>query len=208
MALSTRPGDLLAGRYRLIDLLSESGGGRFWRAHDRVLERYVALHVIAEDDPRAPGLIDAARASATVLDPRILRVLDAETRDGRCYVVNEWGTGTSLDLLLANHGPVGPRRAAWLVADVAGHPCREVVAVRRGQGPVPQEVAVRVIEDGAGRHFLQPIHQLALVERAAVERLPHLDAPHELEGRGHGSLESSATGKSASARPRLSKTRP
>ncbi|MCL2540841.1 MAG: protein kinase family protein [Nocardioidaceae bacterium] len=120
MALPTRPGDVLAGRYRLIDLLSESGGGRFWRAHDRVLERYVALHVIPEEDPRAPGLVDAARASATVLDPRILRVLDAETRDGRCYVVNEWGTGTSLDLLLANNGPIGPRRAAWLVADVAG----------------------------------------------------------------------------------------
>ncbi|GAB2980043.1 protein kinase family protein [Nocardioides montaniterrae] len=120
MALSTRPGEVLAGRYRLIDLLSESGGGRFWRAHDRVLERYVALHVIAEDDPRAPGLIDAARASAMVLDPRILRVLDAETEDGKCYVVNEWGTGTSLDLLLANHGPLGPRRSAWLVADVAG----------------------------------------------------------------------------------------
>lgn len=119
VALSTRPGDLLAGRYRLIDLLSESGGGRFWRAHDRVLERYVALHVIAEDDPRAAGLIAAAQASATFLDPRVLRVLDAETRDGLCYVVNEWGTGTSLDLLLANNGPIGPRRSAWLVADVA-----------------------------------------------------------------------------------------
>ncbi|HJQ05799.1 MAG TPA: protein kinase family protein [Nocardioides sp.] len=119
MALSTRPGDLLAGRYRLIDLLSESGGGRFWRAHDRVLERYVALHVIAEDDPRAAGLIAAAQASATFLDPRVLRVLDAETRDGLCYVVNEWGTGTSLDLLLANNGPLGPRRSAWLVADIA-----------------------------------------------------------------------------------------
>ncbi|GAB3853212.1 hypothetical protein GCM10028801_05470 [Nocardioides maradonensis] len=119
VALSTRPGDLLAGRYRLIDLLSESGGGRFWRAHDRVLERYVALHVIAEDDTRAAGLIAAAQASATFLDPRVLRVLDAETRDGLCYVVNEWGTGTSLDLLLANNGPIGPRRSAWLVADVA-----------------------------------------------------------------------------------------
>ena len=42
---SARPGDVLADRYRLVDLLSESGDGRFWRAHDRVLERHVALHV-------------------------------------------------------------------------------------------------------------------------------------------------------------------
>ena len=39
LTTSTRPGDVLAGRYRLIDLLTESGGGRFWRAHDNVLER-------------------------------------------------------------------------------------------------------------------------------------------------------------------------
>ncbi len=95
MPRSNRPGDVLAGRYRLVDLLSESGNGRFWRAHDRVLERHVALHVIAEDDERAAGLVEAARMSATVLDPRLLRVLDAERTGGLCYVVNEWGSGTS-----------------------------------------------------------------------------------------------------------------
>ncbi|HWJ83689.1 MAG TPA: hypothetical protein VNS55_15725 [Nocardioides sp.] len=119
MATSTRPGDLLAGRYRLVDLLSESAGGRFWRAHDLVLERSVALHVIDEDDPRADALIEAAGASAQVLDPRILRVLDADHRDGLCYVVNEWGNGTSLDILVLQRGPLGTRRAAWLTADVA-----------------------------------------------------------------------------------------
>ncbi|MEI5673415.1 MULTISPECIES: protein kinase family protein [unclassified Nocardioides] len=119
MPHSNRPGDVLAGRYRLVDLLSESGNGRFWRAHDRVLERHVALHVIAEDDDRAAGLVEAARRSATVLDPRILRVLDAERTGGLCYVVNEWGSGTSLDIVVATHGALPPRRAAWLVAEVA-----------------------------------------------------------------------------------------
>lgn len=119
VASSTRSGDVLAGRYRLIDLLSESGGGRFWRARDAVLERFVALHVLSEDDPRAPGLVEAARTSASVLDSRILRVLDAEQQDGRCFVVNEWGTGISLDVQVTHAGPLPPRRAAWLVADVA-----------------------------------------------------------------------------------------
>lgn len=119
MPHSNRPGDVLAGRYRLVDLLSESGNGRFWRAHDQVLERHVALHVIAETDERAAGLVEAARRSATVLDQRFLRVLDAERTDGLCYVVNEWGSGTSLDIIVATHGPLAPRRAAWLVAEVA-----------------------------------------------------------------------------------------
>jgi hypothetical protein len=116
---SIRPGDVLADRYRLIDLLTESKGGRFWRAHDRVLERHVALHVIAEDDERADALLEAARRSATVHDRRLLRVLDADKANGLCYVVNEWGTGDSLDIMLATDGPLGSRRAAWLVSEVA-----------------------------------------------------------------------------------------
>ncbi|WP_134740538.1 protein kinase family protein [Nocardioides sp. 503] len=119
MPHTIRPGDVLAGRYRLVDLLTESGGGRFWRAHDRVLQRHVALHVIPADDPRAEGLLEAARSSAVLLDRRVLRVLDAETHDGLCYVVNEWGSGTSLDILVTSSGPMEPRRAAWLVAEVA-----------------------------------------------------------------------------------------
>ncbi|WP_372727242.1 protein kinase family protein [Nocardioides sp.] len=119
MPHSVRPGDVLADRYRLIDLLTESGGGRFWRAHDRILERHVALHVISESDERASGLLEAARRSATVLDRRLLRVLDADQVDGLCFVVNEWGQGHSLDVMLAKTGPLAPRRAAWLVSEVA-----------------------------------------------------------------------------------------
>ena len=119
MPNSIRPGDVLADRYRLIDLLDESGAGRFWRAHDRILQRHVALHVIAAGDERAAGLLEAARRSATVLDRRLLRVLDADQVDGMVYVVNEWGSGRSLDIMLADDGPLGARRAAWIVSEVA-----------------------------------------------------------------------------------------
>ena len=119
MTQAARPGDVLVDRYHLVDLLNESGNGRFWRAHDRVLDRHVALHCIADDDERAAGLTEAARLSATVVDRRMLRVLDADERDGMSYVVNEWGVGTSLDILVTNEGPLPPRRAAWIVSEVA-----------------------------------------------------------------------------------------
>ncbi|QZY29146.1 protein kinase family protein [Nocardioides coralli] len=119
MEQPARPGDLLADRYLLVDLLTESGGGRFWRAEDQVLDRHVALHCIAEDDHRAARLTEAARLSATVLDRRILRVLDADEREGLAFVVNEWGAGTSLDIMVAGEGPLPPRRAAWIVSEVA-----------------------------------------------------------------------------------------
>jgi hypothetical protein len=116
---SIRPGDVLADRYLLVDLLSESGSGRFWRAHDRTLDRHVSVHVIAADDERAGGLMEAARLSAALHDRRILRVLDVDQRDDVCYVVNEWGSGRSIDVLVAHEGAVGGRRAAWIVSEVA-----------------------------------------------------------------------------------------
>ncbi|MGH3362902.1 MAG: hypothetical protein ACRDOM_10640 [Nocardioides sp.] len=71
------------------------------------------------DDKRAAGLMEAARHSATVPDRRILRVLDVDERADLCFVVNEWGSGTSLDILVGQEGPVGGRRAAWIVSEVA-----------------------------------------------------------------------------------------
>src|SRR5215212_7354562 len=113
------PGDVLVYRYRLTDLLTESKGGKFWRAFDSVLQRDVAVHIIPCEDARAPLLREAARTSAVVLDRRMLRVLDIDEAAERCFVVNEWGSGTSLDILLADGGPLSPTVAAWIVAEVA-----------------------------------------------------------------------------------------
>ncbi len=115
---SMGPGTVLAGRFRLEDLVNETAGAKFWRATDRTLARNVAVNVVDADDPRADALLVAARTSATVTDGHFLRVLDAAKEDGFVYVVNEWGTGISLDHMLAE-GPLPARRAAWLVKEVA-----------------------------------------------------------------------------------------
>jgi hypothetical protein len=125
---SIGPGTVLAGRYRLDDLLAESEGARFWRATDTILARSVAIHAVPSDDPRAPGLMEAARVSATVIDPHLLRVLDCDDEDGITWVVNEWGDGISLDLML-QQGTLPPSRAAWLTREVA-----EAIAAGHAQG--------------------------------------------------------------------------
>ncbi len=115
---SIGPGTVLAGRFRLEDLVQETAGAKFWRATDRTLARSVAVNVVDATDPRAQALLQAARTSATVTDGHFLRVLDAAEEDGFVYVVNEWGSGISLDKMLGD-GPLPPRRAAWLVKEVA-----------------------------------------------------------------------------------------
>jgi hypothetical protein len=122
------PGTVLAGRYRLDDLLTESAGARFWRATDTILARSVAIHAVPSDDPRSPALLEAARVSATVIDPHLLRVLDCDDDDGITWVVNEWGDGISLDLML-QQGTLPPSRAAWLTREVA-----EAIAAGHAQG--------------------------------------------------------------------------
>ena len=122
------PGSLVASRFRLEELLEEHSGARFWRATDLTLARNVAIHVISRDDPRAAAVLTAARTSATVSDQRILRVLDAVEEDDSVHVVHEWGAGTSLDRLLAGE-QLEPRRAAWLVREVA-----EAITVGHRQG--------------------------------------------------------------------------
>ena len=212
MPKSIRPGDVLADRYRLVDLLVESRNGRFWRAHDRVLERHVALHVLDADDDRAALLLEAARQSATVPDRRLLRVLDADQVDGFCYVVNEWGAGSSLDIMLATDGPLAPRRAAWLVSEVAtsvaaGHDA----GVAHGR-LVPENVlidrtgSIRVIgfSVDAALHGLAPgrvVDRRRRSRRAAVRRA---DRPlaRGLDLRRTGGAAGARTGAAAAAGPR------
>ncbi|MEU0313896.1 protein kinase family protein [Nocardioides sp. NPDC006273] len=160
----TQSGDVLAGRYQLTDLLSESREGRFWRAQDAVLGRPVAVHVLDSRDERAPRLMAAARNSAAVGDPRMLRVLDAAQTDQVAYVVNEWGEGSSLENALAAGGPLSPQEATWIAAEVA-----DLLVLAHDQGHAhgrlnPEAVllddlgAVRVIGFGvdAALHGIDP----------------------------------------------------
>ncbi|MCW2784638.1 MAG: serine/threonine protein kinase [Marmoricola sp.] len=126
--ISMTPGTVLGGRYRLEDLLSEQDGARFWRATDTVLERSVAVHAVASTDPRAAAVLDAAQRSAGVSEPHFLRVLDCDDVDGITWVINEWGDGVSLDVMLAR-GTLPPMRAAWLTREVA-----EAIAAAHAQG--------------------------------------------------------------------------
>ncbi len=192
------PGSVLAGRFTLDDLLDDTDGARFWRATDQTLARSVAVHVIAESDARADALLTAARTSALVTDGHLLRVLDAAAEDGVVYVVNEWGSGVSLDEMLAE-GPLPPRRAAWVVKEVA-----EAIATAHRNGVahgrlLPEKVMVTeagsvkligfvvdaVLQDRAGRdqrrvtggavlsaHESDVVNLAALLYAALVGRWP------------------------------------
>lgn len=114
-------GTVLAGRYRLEEMLAESAATVTWRAFDQVLSRSVLCHLLPPGDPREERLLAAARRASAATDSRFLRVLDAvPSTDPRIgsYIVCEYATGQSLEIVL-NHAPLSGLEAAWLVHEVA-----------------------------------------------------------------------------------------
>jgi len=175
--MTVEPGRLLAGRYRVEDLLSDRAGARSWRAVDQVLQRSVALDILPAEAPRAAAVLDAARRSAVVTDGRFLRVLDAAQEQDDVYVVREWAAGESLDLILAG-GALAPRRASWLVREVA-----EALSSAHRRGIhhlrlVPENVIVT--DNGA-------VKVVGLATEAAMHGVKHADAEEE-DVRGIGRL--------------------
>ncbi|MEU4605173.1 protein kinase family protein [Kribbella sp. NPDC023972] len=112
------PGALLAGRYRIAELLAEIDGARVWRAVDEVLSRAVVVDVLPVGDPRTNLLFDAARRAAAAADPRFLRVLDCDMHDGVTYCVREWAGGRPLERMLSS-GPLTGQQAGWLAREVS-----------------------------------------------------------------------------------------
>jgi hypothetical protein len=109
---------LLAGRYRIAELLAEIDGARVWRAVDEVLSRAVVVDVLPVGDPRTNLLFDAARRAAAANDPRFLRVLDCDMHDGVTYCVREWAGGRTLERMLST-GPLTGQQAGWLAREVS-----------------------------------------------------------------------------------------
>jgi serine/threonine protein kinase len=112
------PGALLAGRYRIAELLAEIDGARVWRAVDEVLNRAVIVDVLPVGDPRTNTLFEAARRAAAAADPRFLRVLDCDMHEGVTYCVREWAGGRPLERMLAA-GPLTGQQAGWLAREVS-----------------------------------------------------------------------------------------
>ncbi len=94
-----RPGDILAGRYRLLEALSSGHGSQTWRGYDRELQTGVAIKTLLVDGPRNRRQRRAFRHSAQQQAKLaelegVVRVLLAQGKDGDVvFQVQELLTG-------------------------------------------------------------------------------------------------------------------
>jgi eukaryotic-like serine/threonine-protein kinase len=107
---------VLSGRYELGDRLGSGGMSNVYRATDLILERTVAVKILAEhlsDDERFVARFRReALAVAKLIHPNIVQVYDTGIDEGRHYIVMEFVEGRSGAQILQRQGPVDAETAA------------------------------------------------------------------------------------------------
>jgi serine/threonine protein kinase len=111
----------IADRYALEDRLGSGGMSTVYRATDEVLERTVAVKVLAEhlsdDEKFVARFRREALAVAKLVHPNIVQVYDTGVDGGRHFIVMEYVEGRSGAQLLQRQGKLDPATAVAIAAD-------------------------------------------------------------------------------------------
>ena len=116
-------GELIAGRYELEELVGTGGMSSVYRAHDRQLERHVALKVLHQqymaDGDYVERFRREARAVAQLSHPNIVTVIDRGEQENRQFIVFEYVDGENLKSLLEREGRLSESAAIRLALQIA-----------------------------------------------------------------------------------------
>lgn len=103
-------GELIGGRYEIKELVGTGGMSNVYRAHDRLLERTVALKLLhdrySNDSEYVERFRREARAAARLSHPNIVTVIDRGEQEGRQFIVFEHIAGDNLKQHVEKSGPL------------------------------------------------------------------------------------------------------
>ena len=114
-------GGAIADRYVLAERLGSGGMSTVYKATDEVLERTVAVKVLAEhlsdDEKFVARFRREALAVAKLVHPNIVQVYDTGVDGGRHFIVMEYVEGRSGAQLLQTRGSLDPETTIEIAAD-------------------------------------------------------------------------------------------
>ena len=132
-------GEVIAERYELEELIGSGGAASVFRAHDRLLERTVALKILRDRHAGDADYVERfrreARAAAQLSHPNIVTLLDRGEDGGRQYIVFEYVDGENLKRLVERRGALSARAALELAIQVG-----RALAFAHAQGLVHRDV--------------------------------------------------------------------
>ena len=144
------PGTVFAGH--LVETMVGRGGmGVVYRARHSVLDRIVALKLIAPDLPLDAEthnrLLEEAATAARIEHPNVVPVHDAGESEGVAYMIMRYVDGTDLHTMVRERGPLEPAHAAGIVAQVG-----DALDTLHGAGFVHHDVKPRNVLISSDHH--------------------------------------------------------
>ncbi|MGW6985064.1 protein kinase domain-containing protein [Streptomyces sp. NPDC054932] len=190
------PGDVIDGRFELIDRLGSGGMGTVWRALDLVLHREVAVKEVrsaaGRDDPEfrrvlRERVLREARAQARISHPNVVTIHHIVDEGEHPWLVMELLPGPSLGRRL-EQGPLPPTEAARTgrevlaglrAAHAAGIRHRDVkpanVLMRADGSAVLIDFGIAALQDAAALTMTGEV--IGTPEYLAPERIRGADLP-------------------------------
>ena len=115
-------GQVLAGRYRLVELLGQGGMATIYRAHDVQLGRDVAVKVLRAEYGRDPAFVarfrQEAQSAAALSHPNVVNVFDYGMEAGDPFIVMELIDGGDLGAVIKERGTLEPLAAARIAQQI------------------------------------------------------------------------------------------
>jgi len=116
------PTAIIAG-YRIEEVVGRGGMGVVYRARQLVLDREVAIKLIATDHAEEPAFRERfkaeSRIAASIEHANVIPVYEAGEDDGLLFIAMRLVEGFDLGQLLAGFGPLAPERATRIIVQIS-----------------------------------------------------------------------------------------
>lgn len=101
---------LLDNRYELIERIGDGGMAEVYRAHDKMLDRFVAVKILhpqfTSDESFVTRFRREAQGAAKLSHPNIVSIYDVGSCDGKYYIVMEYIKGETLKDKINREAPL------------------------------------------------------------------------------------------------------
>ncbi|MGC1483398.1 MAG: protein kinase [Candidatus Acidiferrum sp.] len=148
------PGSSIGGRYEIVRLLGQGGMGAVYQAHDRELERQVAIKVIRADMAANPEILRRFKQelilARQITHKNVIRIFDLGQAEGIKFITMEYIEGDNLQSVLRQKKKIEPAEAANIIAQV----CRALEAAH-AEGVIHRDLKPQnIMMDKSGRAYV------------------------------------------------------
>lgn len=121
--LNGRTQGFLLGPYKILEGIRQDRVGMVFLAEHSETKGKVAVKVLPTDRVMDPTVfkpfVEEVRSAAKVKHPNVARILDMRSYNGTHYVASEYVASATLDKVVTQKGPLPPKSAARVIAQVA-----------------------------------------------------------------------------------------